>query len=410
MLVRSFAVVCLLFLPLPAFAQEWTRFRGPNGSGESEATTIPLSWDEDGYLWRVALPGKGNASPVLWGDKVFVPSGDPATAERHVQCLSAVDGHELWHQTYPGSVHGLHLRNTFASSTPTVDEERLYVVWGAPESLSVQAFDHGGKLLWTADLGPHPSQHGYGGSPMIYKDLLIVDNDQDGESALVALDRKTGKQRWSTPRKTREAAYSVPCVRKLPSGAEELVFNSGAHGITAVDPSTGSVNWEIDVFDKRSVSSPLVVAGLVFGSCGSGNGGNYVVAIDPVNAAGERPQIAWKFDRSAPYVPTPVANGPLLFLWSDQGVVTCVRAASGERVWQKRIGGNFSGSPVRVGDRVYCASDEAEMFVISATEKYELLARNPLGEPGRSTPAVAGGRMFVRSETHLAAFGEEKSP
>lgn len=406
-LLATFAILALT--ALEAQAQEWTRFRGPNGSGESEATTIPISWNEQGFLWRVALPGKGNASPVLWGERIFVTSAHPETAHRYVQCLSAKDGHELWRKEFPGTVHGLHLRNTFASSTPTVDAERLYVVWGAPDSLAVQAFDHQGTIVWTADLGPHPSQHGYGGSPMLYGDLLIVGNDQDGDSSLVALDRRTGEKRWSTPRKTREAAYSVPCIRKLPSGADELVFNSGAHGITGVNPLTGSVNWELDVFDKRSVSSPLVVSGLVFGSCGSGAGGNYVVAIDPVDAAGEQPQLAWKFDRSAPYVPTPVANGPLLFLWSDQGVVTCVRAASGERVWQQRIGGNFSGSPVRVADRIYCASDDGEMFVIAASEAYELLARNPLGEPGRSTPAVAAGRMFLRSETHLAALGEEKA-
>ncbi|MFO0897726.1 MAG: PQQ-binding-like beta-propeller repeat protein [Pirellulales bacterium] len=410
MRIRNLLLVCLIVSSASASAQEWTRFRGPNGTGESEATTIPLSWNEQGFLWRVALPGKGNSSPVLWGDKLFITSGDSETARRYLQCLSATDGHELWRHDSAGTAHHLHVRNTFASSTPTVDAERVYVVWGAPESLLVQAFDHAGKPVWSTDLGPHPSQHGYGGSPMIYEDLLIVGNDQDGVSALVALDRRTGEKRWSTPRKSREAAYSVPCVRKLPSGGDELVFNSGAHGITGVNPRTGSVNWELDVFDKRSVSSPLVVNGLVFGSCGSGAGGNYVVAIDPVDAAGERPEIAWKFDRSAPYVPTPVAYGPLLFLWSDQGVVTCVRAASGERVWQKRIGGNFSGSPVRVADRIYCSSDEGEMYVLAAAEEYALLAKNPMGEPGRSTPAVAGGRMFLRTESHLAALGEGKAP
>jgi outer membrane protein assembly factor BamB len=192
----------------------------------------------------------------------------------------------------------------------------------------------------------------------------------------------------------------------LPGGAEELLFNAGAHGISGVDPKTGRVNWELDVFDKRSVSSPLVVSGLVFGSCGSGAGGNYVVALDPADGPGEAPRVAWKLDRSAPYVPTPVARGPLVFFWSDQGVVTCVRAADGKVVWLQRIGGNFSGSPVRVADRLYCISDEGQVIVLAAGEQFALLAENPLGEPSRSTPAIAGGRMLLRSQSHLAAVGE----
>ena len=180
-----------------------------------------------------------------------------------------------------------------------------------------------------------------------------------------------------------------------------MIFNSQSHGISSIDPATGHTNWEIDVFDKRSVSSPLVVGGLIFGSCGSGGGGNYVVAVRP----GKKPEVAYKIDKSAPYVPTSVAHGKLLFLWGDSGVVSCIDVPSGNLVWQKRVGGNYSGSPVRAAGRLYCISAEGEVVVLAAKDQFDLISRQPLGEPSRSTPAIAGGRMYLRTVSHLVSIG-----
>lgn len=384
-----------------ANAQEWTRFRGPNGSGESEATTIPASWSDADYNWKVELPGIGHSSPVLWGEKIVLASASNEGRTRLLLCLDAHDGHILWKHEFPGENYSIHKQNSFASSTPVVDAKHVYAIVATPEHYRVCAFTHEGKPVWEKDLGAFTSQHGFGTSPILYDGLLIANNDQDGNSFLFALDCRDGHEVWRTPRKTAVVAYSTPCLRKRDNGETELVFNSEAHGISGIDPRTGKTNWELSVFDKRSVSSPIVVGELVFGSCGSGAGGNYVVAVRP----NKNPEIAFRFDKQAAYVPTSVAYGNLLFVWGDNGIVSCLELPGGSLLWQKRVGGNFSSSPIRVADRVYCVSVEGDVVVIAAKPEYELLGRMPLEDVCRSTPAVADGRMYLRTQSHLFSLG-----
>jgi outer membrane protein assembly factor BamB len=412
----SFTVLLVSFQI--ASAQEWTRFRGPNGSGESDATTVPTKWTDSDYNWQVKLPGEGQAAPVLWGDKLFITSSDPATAEQHVLCFDTKNGDKLWQKDFPSAKHTLHKLNTFASSTPAVDEAAVYVAWADPSAITLIALSHAGEEKWRKNLGPFVGQHGFGTSPIIYEDLVVLGNDQgdeqaSGESFLVAFDRKSGEERWRTPRKTREVAYSTPCVYKPVAGPPELVFNSGAEGMTSVDPKTGKVNWQIDLFDKRSCSSPVVVGDVIFGSCGSGaGGGNYVVAVRAPNGKDRTaPEIAYKMTRAAyaPYVPGFVAKGELVFLWSDKGFVSCLNAATGEALWQERIGGTYYGSPIRVGDNLYCQEASGDMVVVAADTKYKLVAKNKLGEPTNSTPAVAGGTMYLRTLSKLMSLGGENT-
>ncbi len=189
-----------------------------------------------------------------------------------------------------------------------------------------------------------------------------------------------------------------------------MIFNASAHGITSVDPKTGKINWEVTgLFEKRSCSSPVLADGLLIGSCGSGGGGNYVVAVHPGGT--DKPKagkLAYKIDKSAPYVPTPIAKGELLFLWSDAGVVTCVRARTGETLWTNRVGGNYFGSPICVQDRIYNIAADGTLVVIAAAEKYDLLAKNTLGELSHSTPAVANGTLYLRTFSHLISVGGRK--
>lgn len=386
-------------LPSGSAAQQWPRFRGPNGSGESE-TILPAKWSDADYVWKIELPGSGHSSPVLWGNQLWVTSA-LSHQQRLLISIDARNGKVLWQREFTCTGHPIHKQNSFASSSPTVDADHVYVAWATPEAYRVYALGHDGRAVWEADLGPYESQHGFGASPIIYKELLILNSDQDGDSALWALDRKTGERRWRLPRRTAVAAYSTPCIYRAEDGAEQLIFNSQAHGITGVDPQSGETLWELDLFDKRSVSSPIVAGGLVFGSCGSGAGGNYLVAVRP----GVAPQLVYKVDRSAPYVPTSVARGNLLFLWADNSVVTCIRADTGSPVWQQRVGGNFSSSPVRAADKIYCVSAEGEAVVLAAEATFQELGRVSLGEVCRSTPAISGGQMFLRTESHLMALG-----
>jgi len=399
--------VCWISLTTAALGENWARFRGPNGTGQSDAQGIPSEWSADDLNWKVDLPGVGHSSPVIWEGRLFVTSGDTKSGEQLVQCYDAKSGKQLWIESLPSAPHHLHPRNSYASSTPAVDADHLYVAWSAPDQGWLAALNHQGKLVWKLPLGTFKSQHGFGTSPVVVGDVVYLGHDEragGGGSYLMAVDRMTGKVIWKSERKSREVAYSTPCVRPLDNGEFELIFNSGAEGIGGIDPETGETNWIIDVFDKRSVSSPIVVDGLVYGSCGSGGGGNYVVAVKP-GEKGQEPKIAYKIDKSAPYVPCLVAHGDLIFLWYDKGIVSCIDVATGKTHWMQRVGGNYSGSPIRVGDRIFCLSDEGQCVVIAADKEFRVLARNELGEQARSTPAVADGRMYIRTYSTLMSIG-----
>lgn len=393
-------------------AQEWTRFRGPNGTGESEAT-IPATWTVDDYNWRIALPGRANSSPVLWGSRLFVMSADPETATRYVLCIDAETGKELWKRDYPSTPHHLHTMSSYASCTPAVDADRVYVAWSTPASVTFMALTHTGEVAWKNDLGPWLSQHGFGTSPMIFEDLVILSNSQepkDGPKAaeevpksyVMAFDRQTGEERWRTLRKTDNVAYSVPAVFRPKEGAPQLVNLSTGSGMYALDPHTGEELWSTAVFDKRTVSSPVVKGDLIFGSTGSGGGGNYMAA---VRSTGKQAEVAFKVDTQAPYVPTVVARDDLLFLLGDAGIASCVDLQSGKVHWRKRIGGTYSGSPVRAADKFYCVSTDGEVVVLAAKTEFAELGRVSLGEGSRSTPAIAGGKMYFRTYSHLMSIG-----
>jgi len=412
----------ILMTSQPLAAQEWTRFRGPNGTGISNAKTIPTEWTDQDINWKVPLPANGHSSPVLWGDKIFLTGADDqTTALRVVFCLDASDGKVLWSRRYESRPHKKHKFNSYASATPAVDAEHVYVAWSTPEEYSLIALDHAGEEVWNRDLGPFLSQHSCGTSPIVYKDLVIIGNDQDarseedenveGRSFLIAVNRKTGETVWQVERKSNVVAYSTPMVYRPEGGKDELIFNSSAHGITSIDPETGSVNWEVGgLLTKRSCSSPILVGGrLITASCGSGGGGNYIVVVQPASkSAPDSGKLVYKVDKQAPYVPTPIAKGNLLFLWADNGIVTCLDANSGSIHWRERIGGNVFSSPIIVDDRLFGISTEGEVVVIAAKPEFELLARNPLNELCHATPAVANGRMYVRTYGHLYSIGGSK--
>jgi outer membrane protein assembly factor BamB len=383
-------------------AQEWPRFRGPNGGGLGVATNLPARWGDQDLHWKARLPGSGHSSPVLWGNRLFVTAADNGADRFSVVCLDADDGRPLWQRDLPAPHYALHRNNTFATSTPATDPERVYVPRVAGRNLLLTALSHEGESVWEFQAGTFSSEHGLGLSPVVHEGRLIFSKDHDEAGDIVALDPGTGRLLWKTRRSPGRVDYSAPFVFGGSHGEEWLIFNSQEDGICAVEPATGKVAWQSDrVLRMRSVSSPIAAAGLLFGSCGSGGGGNYLVALRPPARVGEKPALAYEVRRSAPYVPTPLALGPLLFLWSDAGVVTCVRAETGEAVWQERVGGNFFSSPVCADGKLINVSTTGEVVVLAAGDKYELLGRTPLGEMSHATPAIALGRLFIRTLQHV---------
>jgi outer membrane protein assembly factor BamB len=408
--LASFWAVCL-FLSMgadTARTQEWPRFRGPNGSGLS-ASSIPVRWTEKEVNWKVTLPGIGHSSPVLWGERIFVTSGDEKATQRLLLCLHAADGRVLWSRAYSGEPHRKHADNSLASATPVVDQHRVYVCWGSPKEYRVVALDHVGREEWRVDLGPYKTGHGFGVSPIPHGDLLIVPNEQDGKSEIVALEQASGKVRWRISRRSK-TTYSTPCIFQTKDRSPELILTSYEHGITSLDPATGRTNWEIDVFDKghieTSIGSPIVAGDLVIGMSGWLGVKKEVIALRPDQTS--KPRQLYRLTRSAPLVTTPLVKDGLLFLWSDEGVVTCASVETGEVFYQERVEGRYYASPVCAGTCIYNVSRDGDVLVLAASKKFELLARNALGEGSHSTPAIAGGKMYVRTFGHLMAIGDAK--
>ena len=411
------AISLILALTAAGAAQDWTRFRGPNGGGVSDAKSIPVQWTEADYNWKAELPGVGHGSPVVWGDRVFLISADPDNATRYLLCFHAASGEKLWARDFPSKPHSFENKfSSYASASPTVDAERVYAAWSTTDETTLLALDHNGQDAWRLNLGPWVGTHGFGISPVLYKDLLILSNSQEadrlkegekpGVSYVAAFDRKSGQERWRTLRTSRSVCYSTPCLYQPPGGRDELICCNTANGLYSLDPETGQENWSIVAFDKRIVCSPLVASGLIFSSTGSGGGGgNYLSAVRP----GKNAQVAYTIKKQAPYVPTAVARGDLVFLWSDKGFVTCLDGPTGEIHWQERVGGDCFSSPIIVDDKLYCVDVNGVVHVLAADKEFRKLAENPLGESSRATPAVSGGKMYLRTFSHLICIGGDKA-
>jgi outer membrane protein assembly factor BamB len=422
-LVRIAAVLALASTA-GAAEGEWSRFRGPNGSGISEAAKVPVKWTEHDYNWKVKLPGIGHSSPVVWEERVFVTCGEPETAKRFILCLRSGDGRVQWQREYPSRTYAQHRDNCYATATPAVDAEGVVVTWTTPERVVLLALGLDGSEIWRRDFGPFVSESGSGSSPILYQDLVFLDNDQDdlsldpgytkdppeppGTSFLIAVDRKTGRTRWQVERPTSFAGFGTPCVYQAEDGRRELIFTSTARGMTGIDPQTGRVNWELNQeLRDRTINSPVVGSGLVFAGSGVSIRGVRCIAVRP-GSPEQTPAVAYEVTQAVPMVPTPLVKDGRLFLWTDDGIVTCLEVASGEVIWRERVGGSFYGSPVWVGGRLYCIAKNGDVVVLAATDRFELLSRVPLGEPSYATPAVAAGVMYLRTQSQLFSLGGKK--
>lgn len=281
------------------------------------------------------------------------------------------------------------------------------------------ALDHQGNEVWRRTFGGMHCQHGAGSSPIVFENIVVFTHEHEDKysegnahSAWIAVDRKTGQTRWKLQRQTSaKTSYSTPCVYSAATDSSQLIFTSFAHGMTGVEPSTGQVIWEVkSAFTSRVVSSPVIAGGLLIGTCGNAASGKRLIAIKPGTKDESTPPIeAYKIDNSStPYVPTSLAKEDLLFTFHDRGYVSCLRSATGEQLWREKPAGKFFGSPVWVNGSLYCITTDGEVVVIKAAPMYKLLAVNPLGEKSHATPAVAGGRMYLRTFSNLISIGGKK--
>lgn len=411
------AVICaaglLVYLACPTVAQQltqdegWQRFRGPNGTGNLAKCDVPLPWGPRDVAWELSLPGIGNASPVFSGDVAFVSSADPNSGEQHLHAVDITSGLVKWHNKYPSRKYPIHARSSFASSTPCANDSAVFFCWANPESLMLVALGHDGSELWKKDLGSYVSQHGFGGSPVLFGQTLVLLNSQDaedlpegvapGQSRVMAFDSLTGELLWETPRSTTRVCYGSPTLFTDPVAGPALLLSNSGDGLFALSLQTGEVLWNQNVFSKRCVSSPLVVGNLAIGTEGAGGGGNKLFAV----SLSSPHAVQFQIDRAAAYVPTPVCLGDLLFLWNDTGIVSCMKLPTAEVLWSKRIGGNVSSSPVIAGDKLIGIAEDGTVTILSAASEFLEHGKVRLDEVCRATPALSEHFILLRTQSRL---------
>jgi outer membrane protein assembly factor BamB len=303
---------------------------------------------------------------------------------------------------------------SYASATPALDGDHVYLFWPGMDETMLAALTHDGGEVWTVKLPGIYARHGTGNSPIVCGECVIVTREQDQKSGSdvksvwLAVNRKTGQVQWRYEHpKNANASYSTPCTYRDGTGREQLLFTSNAHGIAALDPSTGKLLWETpDALPARVVSSPVIAGEMVVATCGEGGRGLRLAAVKPPGGSASAATEVYGLDtRIVPYVPTSVVHEGLLFGFHDQGTVSCLRAATGEVLWSEKPAGRFFGSPVCLDGKLYCITIDGDVVVLKAGPKYELLAVNSLGEKSHATPAVANGRMYLRTYSHLISIG-----
>lgn len=393
-LLCGFALVASL-----ASGEDWPRFRGPNGSGVAPALDVPNSWTADDYAWTAALPGPGHGSPVVVGEQVFITSGDPATGAFHLEAYNVATGERAWRKTIDSKTFAMHASNSYASSTPAANDSHVYVSVGNPDEVMLVAFTHAGDEKWRAKLGSFSSPHGFAASPIVVGDVVCLQGDTEDEGYLVALDTKTGDEKWRATRPAGKESYATPAVMDL-DGTQAVVVTSMMGGIEAIEAATGEQLWQVTgVLPARTVSSPIVAGDLVMAACGGGGNGKQLSALSLHIPS--RAQPAFTLGRNVPYVPTAVVSGGLLYMWHERGTVTCVDLETKDELWTKRVGGKYFSSPIVIGDRLLNVSMDGEAVMLRATREYELLGRTDLGEGTQATAAVADGRLLLRTATKL---------
>ena len=405
--------VMLAAAVLTAQAEDWPQFRGPTGQGHSTERGLPLEWSETrNVAWKSALTGTGWSSPSVSAGRVWLTEVRDSAARGNrgsnlslrALAFDAATGRQVVDAEVfrIDSSRPLHPKNSRASPTPIVDGDRVYVHFGAD---GTAALSSSGQVLWTTKL-PYESQHGNGGSPVLYRDLLIVNCDGNGGEAYVAaIDTATGKIRWKTNRRNpADQAYSTPLIIKV--GERDLLISPGAYRAAAYDPLTGEEVWRVRYDDGFSnVPRPVYGAGLVFIATGFNT--PTLIAVRP-DGRGDvtRTHIAWTLSRGAPYTPSPLFVDGRLYYLSDTGVLTSADAASGKILWQQRVEGNYSASPVLADNRIYILNEEGVATVIGAGPDFQRLAVNRLDGQTLASMAISNGAIFIRSDRHLYRIGK----
>ena len=430
---RAMVVLALAGLAVcDAYAENWPQWRGPQGQGISTERRLPDTWQADqNVAWKVELPGGGHSSPIVWGDRVFVTAAiegevvpgakavehlmegkpwihpDSVAGDRShtlkVLALDAKSGKTLWEQTaYSGPVHDArHRRSSFAGPTPVTDGEMVYAYFG-PEGL--YAYDLRGRLAWKAVETFPTLGMGTGTSPVLFRNLVIIQRDEDNgeKSSIVAYDKRTGKEAWRTKRDV-QITWATPVIVEA-AGRPELVTNA-TEFIIGYDPATGKELWRTKGVESNAIHTPLIGHGLVIVT--AGYPAKKVIAVRP-GAVADRERVAWEYSKGTGYVLSNILYGDYVYLLTDNGIVTCLDAKTGEVKYE---GGRtpaparFMGSPVAFDGFIAMTSEDGDTYMLKAGPTHAIVRTNSIDEPVFSSPAIANGRIYIRGQKHLFAIG-----
>jgi outer membrane protein assembly factor BamB len=452
-LMASVAALCI-GIGAGVHAADWPHWRGPGGNAVAPDETLPITWSAtENIAWKAPLSGVGVSTPIVSGDRVYVTSqvgagvrregnhprlvqgadaaaqgeralggagaADPSKIFFVVEAFSRSDGKRLWERRIEaeGTLTPVHDKHNLASPSPVTDGTLLYAWFGTGQ---IVALNRDGTVAWQRHLGkeisPFDIQWGHGSSPTVYNDLLILLCDHASSSYLLALDKKTGKERWKADRGKGRSSYSTPLVVEGNFGAE-LIVNSSER-IDAYDPRTGAFLWHTGEANRFPIPSPVFHDGLIYASRGYRSGP--YLAIRPGGRGDvSATHIAWRVATGAPYVSSILYYDPgaraagaarsssgAIYMANDVGVLTAADAVTGERTWQERVDGVFSASPVAGAGHVYFVSENGDTVVLKAGKTPQIVARNSIGERAVASPAIANGRIFIRTDSALFSIGK----
>jgi len=432
-----------LLLAFTAAAQNWPSFRGSSAAGVADGNKLPVAWNVSkgtNIAWKTPIPGLAHSSPIAWGDRVFVTTavssrgGDTfkrglygegdASDDRSVQqwklfCLNRKTGAILWERVaYQGvPKEKRHMKATYANATPATDGEIVVAFFG---SQGLYAYDLDGKAIWSRDLGRFDVgaydlpdyEWGAASSPIVYRDLVIVQCDQQKGSFLTALGRKTGKTVWRAER-DELPSWGTPTIVSS-KARDELVTNS-SNFIRGYDPLTGKELWRLGGSSKITAPTPIAAGGLIVVASGrrpeapifavhTGASGDITLAADHT----QNSAVAWSKTQRGSYMPTPLFYRGIVYVLGNAGIFDAYEFQTGREIYRQRIphqGSGFSASPIASDGRIYLSSEDGDIFVASAGEQFELLKTNSMEDPLMATPAIAGGLMMVRTQHALYAIG-----
>lgn len=387
-----------------ARADNWPGWRGPGNQGISTETKAPLTWSpKTNIRWKVEVPGAGVSSPVVWGDHIFLTASDGRLNDQlHVYAFHRKDGRILWHARLFGSAPtDLYPPGGMAVPTPATDGKYVYVLFGTGE---LAALDFAGKPVWIRSLaeeyGPFRNRWGMGTSPVLAGNTLVVQVDHWSQSYLLAVDPKTGANRWKANRPG-SVNWTSPLVVKVKDRLEVITF--GTNHIRSYDSEKGTELWRVDGMHFQCIPSPVVSGDLLVACSGDNTMG---IKLDGSRGDLTKSHVLWKNTKAKAFLPSPLLYREHLYIPSDRQFVSCYDAKTGTLLWKERVGETFHASPVAVGDRVYIPTKEGTVAVVAAGSEFKLLSTNSIGEQLIASPAVSNGQIFLRGEKHLFCVGE----